>query len=158
AVVGQPVGLAVDDVDQRPRQFQVGDGLHGGQHLVDAEGLGVGGGLACAVDGLGGPPAGLQRGDGPSGLSLDQQQGGQFVALGLFVGQLGLVGLALVAVVAEGGPVADDQPPGAGVLAAPVVGQAVQGPGQVGQADAVIVQKAVGPQDGGEARGQVGPG
>ena len=63
--------------------------------------------MARAVDGPGGPQADLQRGDGLPGVPLDQQQGGQLVALALLVGELGLVGLAGVAVVAEAGPVVD---------------------------------------------------
>src|SRR5439155_5822436 len=109
---------------------------------------------ACAVDGLGGTQADLQGGDGLSVSSLDQEQGGQFVALALFVGELGLVGLSGMSVVTALGPIVDGQSPGVGVPSAPVVDQLVQGLDQCGQVGARVVEEAMGSQHGGKAVGQ----
>ena len=51
-------------------------------------------------------------------------------------------------------PVVDDQAPGVGSLLAPLAGQLVQRFHQMRQRDVVVVQEAVGAQDGGKAAGQ----
>src|SRR5262249_54634368 len=111
---------------------------------------------AGAEDTLAAAQAQLAGSDGVAGSALDQKQGSQLVAAAFAVGELGLVGLAFVAVVTQGGPVVDDQAPIVGGLLTPLPRQFVQGFGQARQVHTVVVQEAVGAQDGGEATGQFG--
>lgn len=87
-------------------------------------------------------------------VALDQQQGGQLVAAAVV--DLGLVGLAPVAGIAQQGPVVDDQAPGLRGLAAPPTADLVKRLDEAGQGDGVVVQEAVRTKDSGEAVGQSG--
>jgi hypothetical protein len=154
AVLNQGIRLAVDDVDQRTTQAGAGDRLHARQNLVDAVGLLARGRRTGAEDRLGCAQAQLQGGNRLTVVALDQQQGGQLVAAAVV--DLGLVGLAPVAGIAQQGPVVDDQAPGLRGLAAPQTADLVKRLDEAGQGDGVVVQEAVSAKDSGEAVGQSG--
>src|SRR5262249_21985122 len=85
-----------------------------GQQLVQPGRLGAWSGVAAAVHGVGGPQAQLQGGQGVARAGVDQQGGGQLVALALAL-EVEAVGLAEVPGEAQGRLVVVDDAPGGAV-------------------------------------------
>ena len=144
AQVGHRVALLVDEVDQLRRQGKGAGGAHGGQHLIDAKGVGRWGGLPRRVDGVLGQQPLLDGSNRATADGIDQQPGSQFVTDVVVVGKDGLVGLAGVGVEMGEAPVVDLQDKAALPLRQVVASKGLKRSDQFGQRGPFVAEETPG--------------